>query len=238
MEYLILYIVDGILLLLLLCTILRCAHLGLVRSLAGIAAWIAAAAIALHFCAPLSQTLYDRVLHERVLQLAQENVRNTFDADQTVDITTSVLDELPEMVVQAAAGMGIDVSALRARAVRLPHAADDAAAAVERNVLAPVITAALRAVLFILMVLLIAGAVQALLTPIGKALHKTPVIGSTDRALGAVLGLLKGAVLVSVLAILLRVLAEIVQGTFETAVQHSKIVSFVSESPFSNGVFR
>ena len=51
-------------------------------------------------------------------------------------------------------------------------------------------------VLFLLMAILIAAAAQAILSPIGKALHKMPVIGTTDRALSAVLGILKGAVLV------------------------------------------
>ena len=238
MEYLSLYLVDGVLLLLLLGTILRCAHLGLVRGLAGIVAWIAAAAIALHFCAPLSQAVYARFLQPRVLEMAQENIHSTFDASQTVDVTTAVLDDLPSVVVNAAQGMGIDISALRAQTTRLPQVEQNAAAAVEREVLAPVIIAALKAVLFLLMVLVIAGIAQMLISPIGKALHKTPVIGTTDRALGAALGLLKGAVLVSVLAILLRVLSGVVQGAFSVAVQNSRIVSFIAESPFADGFFR
>ena len=239
MEFVYLYAVDGVLLLLLLSTVLRCAHLGLVRAMAGIVAWVAAAAIALHFCAPLSQAVYDRFFQQHVLNMAQENIHNTLDASEVADVTAGVLEDLPEIVVEAAQSVGVDVSDLQKQTtVVLPKAEEEAAAAIEKNVLAPVIIAALKAVLFLVMVMLIAGIAQAMLTPVGKLLHKTPVIGTTDRALGAVLGILKGAVLVSVLAILLQVLGGIVEGGFGEAVQNSRIVSTVAESPFADGVFR
>lgn len=235
MEYVIKYAVDAGLALLLLCTILRCAHLGLVRSLAGIVAWVAAAAVALHFCAPLSVYCYDRFLHERVLAMAEENIQNAADATMTVSYTNSVLDDLPDAVVKAAGSMGVDVAALQSKTEHLPH---ETAEAVERMCLAPIITAALKAVLFLAMLLVIGSLVQLVLTPVGKALHKTPLIGTTDRALGAVFGLLKGAVLIAVLAMLLYVAGSIAQGEFARAVDNSKIISFVSDSPFADGFFR
>ncbi len=235
MEYVILYAVDGGLLLLLLCTILRCAHLGLVRSLAGIVAWIAAAAIALHFCAPLSVFCYDRFLQERVTAMAEKNIQSAADATMTVVNVNTVLDGLPDVAVKAAEGVGVDVAALQSKTTQLPHAT---AAAMEQTVLAPIITAALKVLLFLAMLLVIAGLAQLVLTPIGKALHKTPVIGTTDRALGAVFGLLKGAVLIAVLAMLLRVLGGIVEGAFARAVDSSKIVAFVADSPFADGLFK
>ena len=238
MDYVILYAVDAGLLVLLLCTVLRCAHLGLARSLAGIVAWIAAAAIALQFCAPLSQAVYDRFLQQRVRSVAQEQIHSTLDAAETADVTMTVLDSLPQFVIDAADGMGVDVSALRAKTAQLPQAEENAATVVEQNVLAPIILAALKIVLFLLIAVAVACVVHAILSPIGRALHKVPVIGTTDRALGAVLGLLKGAVFVSLLAVLLRVLGDVVHGEFEVAVQNSKIVSFIAESPFADGVFR
>jgi uncharacterized membrane protein required for colicin V production len=96
----------------------------------------------------------------------------------------------------------------------------------------------MKLVLFVAVLLVVGSLAQLILTPIGKALHKTPVIGTTDRALGAVFGLLKGAVLIAVLAILLRVAAGIAQGEFARAVQNSRIVTFVADSPFADGLFR
>ena len=235
MEYVILYAVDGGLLLLLLCTILRCAHLGLVRSLAGIIAWVAAAAIALHFCAPLAEVCYDRFLHERVLAMAEEDIQNAADATMTVGYTNEVFDALPEYAVKAAEGVGVDVAELQSKSMQLPQ---ETAEAVEKTCLAPICKAAMKLVLFVAVLLVVGSLAQLILTPIGKALHKTPVIGTTDRALGAVFGLLKGAVLIAVLAILLRVAAGIAQGEFARAVQNSRIVTFVADSPFADGLFR
>ena len=235
MEYVVLYAVDGALALLLVCTILHCARLGLVRSLAGIVAWIAAAAIALHFCAPLSVYCYDRFLHERVLTMAEERIQNAADATMTVSYTNEVLDALPEVVVKSAESMGVDVAELQSRTEKLPQ---ETAEALERECLAPIIKASLKVVLFIAILVVIVGLVQLVLTPVGKTLHKLPLIGTTDKALGAVLGLLKGAVLIAVLAILLRVAGSVTQGEFSRAVDNSKIVSFVVNSPFADGLFR
>ena len=235
MEYVIRFAVDGALLLLLLCTILRCAHLGLVRSLAGIIAWIAAAAVALHFCAPLSVYCYDRFLQERVTKMAEENIQSAADATMTVTYANDVLDGLPDVVVKTAESMGVDVSALQSKTEQLPQ---ETAEAVERTILAPIITAALKALLFIAILVVIGGLVQLVLTPVGKVLHKMPLIGTTDKALGAAFGLLKGAVLIAVLAMLLRVAGNVAEGDFSRAVDNSKIVSFVVNSPFADGFFR
>ena len=235
MEYVILYAVDGALLLLLLCTILRCAHLGLARSLAGIVAWIAACAIALHVCAPLSAICYDRFLHERMLALAEKNIASAADATLTVTHTNEILDDLPDFAVKAAAGVGVDVAALQSKTEKLPH---ESAEAVERVCIAPICTAALKVLLLLAVLIAIGVLAHVILTPVGKALHKLPVIGTTDRALGAALGLLKGAVLVAVLAMLLRVACGIAEGEFVRAVDNSKIVSFVANSPFADGLFR
>lgn len=235
MEYVILYAVDGALLLLLLCTILRCAHLGLVRSLAGIIAWVAAAAIAVHFCAPLAGTVYDRFLHERVLTMAEENIQNMDDATMTVGYANAALDSLPGAAVRAAESVGVDVGALQSKTTQIPHAT---AAEVERVCLAPIVTAALKVVLFLILLILIGVLAQLALRPVGKLLHKTPIVGKTDRALGAVFGLLKGAVLVAVLAMLLRIAGGIVEGEFARAVDSSKVIAFVAGSPFADGLFR
>lgn len=235
MEYVILYAVDGGLLLMLLCTILWCAHQGLVRSLAGIIAWVAAAAIALHFCAPLAEICYDRFLHERLLTLAEENIHSATDATQAAENVNIVLESLPEIAVKAARSVGVDVAALQEKANQLP---DETAEAVERTCLAPVCKAALKVVLFITILLAAAFLVQMIFVPLGKVLHKTPVVGKTDRALGAVFGLLKGAILIAALALVLSIASAIAEGGFARAVENSKIVSIVTNSPFADGLFR
>ena len=235
MAYVILYAVDGALLLLLLCTILRCAHLGFVRSLAGIIAWIAAAAISLHYCAPLATACYDRLLHERVLAMAEQSIQTNENSAFATEFANDILNGLPDAVVKAAGSVGVDVDALRGKTLHLPR---ETAEAVEQICLAPIITAALKVLLFIVILLVTGGLVQAVLSPVGRVLHKAPVIGTTDRALGAVFGLLKGAVLVAVPAMLLRVAGDVVEGRFAEAVNHSRIVSFVESSPFADGLFR
>ena len=232
------YIVDGILLLLFVITVINAARIGFARSIAGIAAWVLASFVALHFCADAAQWTYANLVRERVVQAVQEQVTDVADAAETADITTAILEGLPDEVVDAARAMDIDVDALLRRTSSFDLHSEYVAQEVEREVLAPIILAALKALLFFLMVLAVSCTVRVLLTPVGKALHKLPVIGTADRALGGALGVLKGAVLISVLAILIRVAAGIVGGEFAKAASMSKIVTFVAESPFADGLFR
>lgn len=235
MEYVIRYALDAFLVLLLISTILYCAKRGLMRSLAGIIALIAAAAIAVHFCAPLAEACYGRFLHERVLAIAEAKIQDAEDATLTAEYANGVLKALPDVVVKAAEGVGVDVETLGQKTAQLPHAT---AASLEQALLAPVVTAALKVLLFLIMLAVIGVLIQLALTPLIKALHKKPVLGKTDRALGAVFGLLRGAVLVAVLAMLLRVAGEIVGTRFAEAVDKSRIISFVENSPFADGLFR
>lgn len=232
------YGIDLVLALILICTVVRCAQLGLVRALAGIVAWIAAAAISLHFCGPLAQTVYDRYIRESVINTVIENFNRSAGIQKTADLASTAMNAVPNMVVKTAVAMGIDVQALRDQITDLPQTERDAAAVVEHDLLAPVIVAALKALSFIVLVMLIAGVIQLMMIPVGKGLHKTPMIGTTDHSLGAAFGILKGAVLVAVLAIVLQLVGRMAKDPLGTAVQNSKIVSFVAKSPFADGIFR
>lgn len=232
------YIVDGILVLLFVLTVINAARVGLARSAAGIAAWVLAAYLALHFCAPAAQWVYTQFVRDRVLEAARSNVSDMADAAETMDITTMILKEIPKEAVDAARAMDIDVEALLRRSTSFDLHTDHVADAVEREVLSPIILAALKALAFFVIILLVTSIVRMLLRPMGGVLHKLPVIGRVDRALGGALGILKGAVLISVLAMLLRVAAGMIEGQFGEAVAASKIVAFVADSPFADGLFR
>ena len=149
-----------------------------------------------------------------------------------------ILKEIPKEAVDAARAMDIDVEALLRRSTSFDLHTDHVADAVEREVLSPIILAALKALAFFVIILLVTSIVRMLLRPMGGVLHKLPVIGRVDRALGGALGILKGAVLISVLAMLLRVAAGMIEGQFGEAVAASKIVAFVADSPFADGLFR
>ena len=232
------YIADGILVLVFVSTVIFCAARGLTRGIAGIVAWVAAAFIALQFCAPLAQTAYEKCLQPTVLRITEEKISGAVDAGETAEVASAAYNKLPQIIVNAAASAGVDVEALQAKAQDFVPDTQDIAASVEQSILAPVITAALKVVVFLLMVVLISALGRLILSPLGTIVHKMPVIGQADKALGGVLGILKGAILVSVLAILLRVLGSVMGGTVAEAVGYSRIISFVAESPFSDGFFR
>ena len=232
------YIVDGFLVLLFVLTIVHAARKGLACSAAGIVAWLLAAFLALHFCAPAAEWIYTRLVHDHVVEIVRDQVSDMEDAAGTADLAAGILAAIPEGVVDAARSLNIDVDALMEKASSFDLHTNHVADAVEQEVIAPILLAAIKVLVFFAIVLLGSGLAQTLLRPLGTVLHKIPVIGTADRTLGGVLGILKGAVLVSVLAMMLRVAQEMIGGQFGEAVSASKIVAFVAESPFSDGLFR
>lgn len=231
------YIVDAVLALIFLFVVLHSARVGLAKSLAGIVAWIAASVIALQCCAPAAERVYVYFFQDRVISALQEKTADTAGAQEIVDAAQAVLQDLPQFVVDTAQSVGIDTEALVQKTENLDAAGRNVAQALERTVFAPVCTAALKAVLFFLMLVIAALLGRLLLSPLCGLIEKTPVIGKTDRMLGGILGMLKGAVLVTVLAILLRVAAGFADEPFAQAVEQSKVVSLIAESPFANGFF-
>ena len=232
------YIIDAGLLLAFALVVFRTWHIGFARAVAGIVAWITAAVLALQFCAPLAQAVYTRFLEERVTELAVQEIGDTSGAVETVQITTDLLGKLPQSAVRAAQSVGVDMSALTEQANSFDASAENLAQQIETRVLEPVIVAALKVVAFLVILLVVSALVQVLLTPIGKALHKIPVIGTADRALGGVLGILKGAVAVAALAIILHVCGSMADGGFSRAVAMSRIIPLIESSPIANGFFK
>ena len=231
------YIVDAVLLLLFLFTVLHAARVGLAKSLAGILAWIAASVIALQCCAPAAERVYVYFFQDRVISSLQTQMESADGVQAAADGVRTVLQELPSFVVDAAKSFGLDTEALVQKTESLDTLSANAAQTVERTVFAPICTAALKAILFLVLFVLIAALGQLLLHPVCGLIEKTPVIGSANRTLGGVLGILKGAVLVAVLAILAKVAAGFTDGPFSQAVEQSKLVSVIAESPFANGFF-
>lgn len=238
METVFPYLVDGVLLLIFAAVVIRAWHIGFARSMAGIAAWIAAAVLALQFCAPLAQTVYTRFFEERVTQLAVREIEERADGAQTIQITTDVLAQIPQKAVRAAESVGVDVPELKRQVQQFVPSSEDLAQQIEQRVLEPVIVAALKVVLFLLLLIVVSAVVQSVLSPLGRVMHKLPVIGTADRALGGVLGILKGAVAVAVAAILLHVAAGVFEGETARAVSMSKIIPLIENSPFAGGFFQ
>lgn len=231
------YVIDGILLLVLILTIIRCAVLGLTRGLAGIVAWIVASFVALYGCAPLSEMAYERFAHERVQAQIQDNIQTMTEADEITVTVKAVMEEIPEFISNAAKSVGVDTENLVGKTEIFDP--ENIAETMEENLCRPIIQAALKVVFFFVILILLSGLLMLLLHPIGKAIHHLPVIGKADKSLGAVLGVLKGVLLVAVLAMTLQVAASIAEDSeFTAMVDNSKIVSFVSQSPFADGLFR
>lgn len=236
MDYSI-FIVDAVLVLIFVLVILNSARVGFSRSFAGIVAWVAATVIALNYCAPVSEQLYLHLFQDRVIEIIEKNIQKQGSAVESITVTQDVLQELPDVALKAVESMGVDVDALTMGTKTVNATGSNVAQTVERDVIGPIIKTALKSAMFLLILITIVLVGRWLLSFVGKGIEKIPGIGQVDRALGAVLGILKAAVIVGVLAIMLCMAKKFIPAEYAEMIEKSKLVAFIQNSPFADGFF-
>lgn len=230
------FIVDAILALIFVLTVIRCAALGITRGLAGILAWILATVAALYCCAPVSEFVYDNVMSERIEERLEESIESIDGAQEVTTTIEVAMQKMPDFLARVAESVGLDRETLvqKTQVVK----AEKLAETLEREVFRPMVIAGFRVLFFLLLLFILTGILLFLLRPLSTVVKKIPGISTADKALGGVLGLLKGAVIVSVLAVLFRLVPTVVDNPdIAKMVEQSKIIAFVSDSPFLSGLF-
>lgn len=230
-------IVDIALILIFAVTVIVSAKKGFVRSVSGIVAWALAAVLTISFCAEVSDTIYDTVLKDTVTNAIDERVEVSNDAEDIASITSQTIQNLPEFVVSAAEAVGIDVEDIEKKSANFTVNERDIASALEEKVVGPIVRAATKAVVFVLMLLILSSLLAFLLKPVGKLVEKLPLIKQANTLLGAVLGLVKALLLLVVLSMLLELFAGFGENELSKAVGQSEIIKLIVESSITDTLF-
>ncbi|MBQ3150527.1 MAG: CvpA family protein [Clostridia bacterium] len=230
-------IIDIILIALFLITVITSAARGFVRSITGILAWLLAGVLAIGFCTTVSETVYEAFLKEKVTVAIDERVNEFGDAAELVTITSGIIEEIPEFVINAASSVGIDTDILKEEAKTFSVDERGVVVSIEENIVAPVAQAALKAICFVLIFLLLSAILSVLLRPIAKIAKKLPLIKQVNTLLGGGLGILKAAVLVIVLSVVFRMISGFGDEDFSQLVAQSRIIKTVIESGISDALF-
>ena len=200
------------------------ARRGFFRTALRLGAWIVSIALAGALSAALAQPIYEAFFSTPMRAMIEQNIGAAVESSQAAQVAQKVIEELPAALQQLAGVAGISTEGLIGN-LQSNFTVADAAALLEQSVAAPIAIAVIRLVMgLILFVLLLIG-LQFVCRKLEK-LREIPVFKQTDWILGAVLGLVKGVLLVLVLALLLRAAAALNDGgNFALAVENSRIAA-------------
>lgn len=225
------YIVDIALIALFFFIVNRASHRGFLIGILGVAAWIGASIFAATFSFNVAQWIYNAFFERRVTEWIASQITESVGAQAVADTARSVIESIPQYAVSAAKALGISTKELMESVGSVEVSAKDAIAAeVTTKIAQPIITAALEALSFIVLLLSSSAVFHALAGVINK-FTKIPVLKQVNNALGALLGVAKGIVVVVLICVLLSIFMSIADdGAFANAVTSSRFVKAVNDS--------
>ncbi|MDR2686836.1 MAG: CvpA family protein [Oscillospiraceae bacterium] len=219
--------IDLLLALLFAVAVLAAARRGFFKTVLRLGAWILSVVLAGSLSAALAPPAYEAFAAKAARALIEQQIDTAVSGSQAAQAAQEVIGELPEAVRHLADFAGVPTEGLIDN-LRSNFSAANAAALLEQSVVAPIATAVIRLVICLALFVLLVTALRFLCRWLEK-LRKVPVLKQADWMLGAALGLVKGALLVFVAALLLRAAAALGSGgPFALAVENSRIANLTS----------
>lgn len=221
------WIIDGALVLIFLAAAAWAAYKGFFVTVLRLAAWVVSFGLAAALSAALAAPVYEAFFASPARELIAQNIGAAVDGSQAAQYAQQVIADLPGAVQELAEVAGISINELVGGLQTGLHA-ENAAIVLEQGLVAPIATAVIRLVISLVLFVILMVVLRFVCSWLEK-LRKLPVLKQADWLLGAVLGAVKGLLLVFVLALVLQAAAALSadDGAFVQAVSNSRIVSFM-----------
>ena len=196
-----------------------------------LAAWVVAFALSRVLSNVLAEPLYNAFVAEPARRMVESNIGQAVDGSQAVYTAQQVIADLPDALSQLAARVGGITPEYLLDNLDTQQFTENAVYAIERSIIAPiaiaVISFALLIVLFIALLIVCRLIARKL-----EGLRELPLLRQADWLLGAALGLVKGVLLLIIVALALQAAAALSQedSTFARMIDASLIITFLSRS--------
>ena len=208
------------------------ARRGFFRTVLQLGAWIVSIALAGALSAALAPPVYEAFFAAPARLLIEENIGAAVESSQAAQAAQAVIEELPEAVQQLAGVAGISIDGLVDSLREGGSGAGGAAELIEHSIVSPIAIAVIRFAMGLLLFVLLLIVLRLLSRRLAR-LREIPVFKQADWILGAALGIVKGVLLVLMLALFVRAAAALNDsGNFALAVEKSRIAAL------TEGVFR
>ncbi len=206
-------LLDGIVLAALALFVLLSARKGFVRTVVGLIGTVVAVILAFALSRLLAEFIYTAFLRQPMIDIVEntliihagEGAQSTFDA---------VFDNLPGFILQAAAMYGVSFSSVSSQiGAVIEDSAQQAAPTVADAMLKPILTGLIAAVTLVLLFILLMMLVRVVSRILNKAVS-IPLFGTANNILGGAVGLVKGCLVIFVIAAVLGLIIPFTQNGF------------------------
>lgn len=188
---------------------------GFLRSLIQFIGCVAAFIIALTFSKPIATFTFDSFLANGIQTKLSETVGSVSEIPTSFEQMETLLEDLPGPIVSVLENNVNLQESLENLSTSVADTTESFVQVLMDTIIRPVAVSLIQFIVFILLFIILLFVVR-LIARLIKPITKLPLLHQADGALGAVLGLIKGAIFVLALVSVLQVVAATAQGGWIT----------------------
>lgn len=188
------YLIDAVVVLIFVCVVLDGRRRGFVKMVLSLIAAIISVVVAGQISEPIAAAINDAYVHDIIV----EEIDNNFNVEEiTAEDIEGIEESLPPEVAQIAEEADISIEEILTQAVNSEgDIVENIVESAEDELIIPVLAMLVFVSVYIVLMIIFAIIIGAIDT-----VFRLPVINKLNSALGAVLGAVKGVIVISVLSI-------------------------------------
>lgn len=219
------YIVDIILLILFAVIIVSSAKKGFFRSLFDLIGSIVAFILARIFAGTLAPTVFDAIVKPGAEQYLASSLSSVGTTDYATQIEQA-LSSIPDSLSGLMQIMGVSAESLLDKVSSANLQGNNLVESIMNTLVEPIGTALLKFVFTAILSIVLIFAIKIFVKILDKIIGKLPIINKFNSLLGAAFGVLRGVIIVAVIAMLISVVAGFINNeVFIQSVDNSIIVN-------------
>ena len=198
---------------------------GFVRTALTLLAAVIAFGVSLKAAEPLASWSYDAFLDKTVCERIEEHSAGFAAADTTKEIIDEVSRIIPDYLHPQLEKINIDLDSVSDQIDSAGKQSDQTARQISQRIIKPAAMLLLKSICLIVCYIVLSALFRLLIHAVCKA-AKLPVLHTANKALGGVLGFLKGLLIVYLLALLCGLVGQITsKPEVKQAIDQSKIIA-------------
>ncbi len=225
-------ILDVILLTVLGAFVFIAAKKGFMLSLLELIAVIVSLVLSYQFSPVVAQATYDNIVEENLIETVEVQIDETLNISSSTVQAEAVLESIPDFMVSFASSVGIELDEVKAKIISEKFSSGNIATELVTRVAQPIVVAALTAIFFLLLSVILLFALKWVAKLLSKV-FKLPLIGTVNKVLGGVLGACKGVMVIIFISTILKLIFAGGDSEIATMVNNSYVVGLLDNiNPF------
>ncbi|MBR0541954.1 MAG: CvpA family protein [Clostridia bacterium] len=222
-------VLDLILVAVVVVVVIIAAKKGIISTVAGILAFALAIFLAAQTAKPVAQVMYTGFFHKTV----QKELYKVVPENSTATLAEKsqyVLDCMPDFARKQAEKVGINVAAISNQIQQTKLDNSKLYESLEEKIVQPIAVEVLKHVLFFFLAVIYGILLRLLFGAIAAGMKQSDTVSKADAGIGAVLGIIEGAVIVFLLCTLLTYIQPRIENQqMRQAISDSKIVTVLDK---------